>query len=94
MNWLQGLVFYFISWCVPEVQAREWVKTTFSSPGHASFYSYSAAPLGALFPDGTTETLLEFQLYSNDATVGLYLDNIAFASLENGNFATGNLSAW
>ena len=50
--------------------------------------------LAALFPDGTAEALLEFQLYSNDATAGLYLDNIDFASLENGNFASGDLSAW
>ena len=50
--------------------------------------------LAALFPEGTAEALLEFQLYSNDATAGLYLDNIDFASLENGNFASGDLSAW
>ena len=50
--------------------------------------------LAALFPEGTAEALLEFQLYSNDATAGLYLDNIHFASLENGDFATGDLYAW
>jgi hypothetical protein len=50
--------------------------------------------LAALFPEGTSQALLEFQLYSNDATAGLYLDNILFASLENGDFATGDLSAW
>jgi MYXO-CTERM domain-containing protein len=50
--------------------------------------------LAALFPDGTAEALLQFQLYSNDATAGLYLDNIDFASLVNGDFASGDLSAW
>ena len=50
--------------------------------------------LAALFPEGTSQALLEFQLYSNDATAGLYLDNIHFASLENGDFASGDLSAW
>jgi hypothetical protein len=50
--------------------------------------------LAALFPDGTAEALLHFQLYSNDATAGLYLDNIDFASLENGDFSSGDLSAW
>jgi hypothetical protein len=50
--------------------------------------------LAALYPDGTSAALLEFQLYSNDATAGLYLDNIGFASLANGDFSTGDLSAW
>ena len=50
--------------------------------------------LAGLFPNGTSQALLEFQLYSNDGTTGLYLDNVNFGSLENGDFSSGDLASW
>ena len=48
----------------------------------------------SLFPDGPDELLLEFSLAGGGDTSGLYLDNIVFGRLSNGDFATGNLTGW
>ncbi len=50
--------------------------------------------LDHLFPGRPDELLLEFTLNAGSDTTGLYLDNIDFAVLANGNFATGNLEGW
>ena len=47
-----------------------------------------------MFPDQPDELLLEFSLLAARDTTGLFLDNIAFSTLDNGSFATGDLAGW
>ena len=47
-----------------------------------------------LFPGNPEQLLLEFSLVAARDTTGLFLDNIEFSTLANGDFATGDLAGW
>ena len=50
--------------------------------------------IGQLFPDPVDQLLLQFSLSGVGETGVLFLDNIEFGSLVNGDFGTGNLAGW
>ena len=50
--------------------------------------------IGQLFPDPVDQLLLQFSLSGVGETGILFLDNIEFGSLVNGDFGTGNLAGW
>ncbi|MDP6636235.1 MAG: PEP-CTERM sorting domain-containing protein [Phycisphaerae bacterium] len=57
-------------------------------------FMMTSADIERLFPDPPDELLLEFSLQGSSDTAGLFLDNIEFGDLENGDFATGDLADW